>query len=228
MSSSPAPARIMDIKSRLFEGLAPSDVTSILEAAAQQRVLANTVVFRQGDPARTLYLLAEGRARHFYTTPDGHKMLLPWILPGDVFGPAALLSESSRYLVSTETVTDSFIIHWDRVCIRSLAGRHPKLRENVFSMATDLMHWAVHAHVGLACHSARERVAEALHSLAHDIGRKGRDGVELDITNEEIADAATVTRFTASRLMSEWHRRGVLKKSRGKVLLRSPEKLFTR
>jgi CRP-like cAMP-binding protein len=62
--------------------------------------------------------------------------------------------------------------------------------------------------------------------LAHDIGEKGRDGIELNLKNEELADAASVTRFTVSRLMSEWDRRGILKKSRGKVLLRSPEKLF--
>jgi CRP/FNR family transcriptional regulator, nitrogen oxide reductase regulator len=226
MSASPAPAKSTELKSRLFDGMARRDVSSILDASTQQRVFSNTVVFRQGDPARSLYLLVEGRGRYFYNTQEGRKMLMPWIMPSDIFGVAAIISDSTSYLVSTETVTESFIFQWDRSCIRGLAGRFPRLLENVFSIATDLMHWAVDAHVGLACHSARERLAQALLNLGHDIGEHGRDGIELNLTNEELADAATVTRFTASRLMSEWHRRGILKKSRGKVLLRSPDKLF--
>jgi len=226
MSTSIAPARITGLKSRLFEGIAPGDVSTILEAAAQQRVNANAVVFHQGDPARGLYLLTEGRARHFYNTPDGRKMLLPWILPGEVFGVAALLPEHTAYLVSAETVTGGYLYQWDRAGIRGLAGRYPRLLENVFAIAADLMRWAVDAHVGLLCHTAKERLAQVLMNLAQPIGRNGPDGIELEITNEELANAANVTTFTASRLMSEWHRRGVLKKGRGKVLLRSPEKLF--
>jgi CRP-like cAMP-binding protein len=227
MSSSPAPAKSADLKSRLFDGITRRDVSSILEASTLQQVFANTVVFHQGDTAHSLYLLVEGRGRYFYNTPEGRKVLLPWIMPSDIFGVATLLSDSTSYLVSTESVTDSFVFQWERVSIRGLAGRYPRLLENAFSIATDLMHWAVDAHVGLACHSARERLAQTLLNLAHDIGEKGRDGIELNLKNEELADAASVTRFTVSRLMSEWDRRGILKKSRGKVLLRSPEKLFT-
>jgi CRP-like cAMP-binding protein len=50
--------------------------------------------------------------------------------------------------------------------------------------------------------------------------------VELDVTNEELAQAANVTHFTASRLLNHWQRQGALVKTRGKILLRSPEKLL--
>ena len=63
---------------------------------------------------------------------------------------------------------------------------------------------------------------------ARTIGRKTPDGIELQITNEELANAANITPFTASRLMSKWQRDRALVKRRGKVLLRSPERLFLR
>jgi CRP-like cAMP-binding protein len=50
--------------------------------------------------------------------------------------------------------------------------------------------------------------------------------MELDVTNEELAQAANVTHFTASRLISHWQKQGALVKTRGKILLRSPEKLI--
>jgi CRP/FNR family transcriptional regulator, nitrogen oxide reductase regulator len=84
----------------------------------------------------------------------------------------------------------------------------------------------VATHVALTCHNARERLAEALVNLTRGIGQDAPGGVELDVTNEELANAANITPFTASRILSEWQRNGALVKSRGKVLLRSPERRF--
>jgi CRP-like cAMP-binding protein len=64
-----------------------------------------------------------------------------------------------------------------------------------------------------------------LGSLVCVIGHNVAGGVELDVTNEELANAANVTAFTASRVLSAWQRIGVVKKSRGKILLRQPTRL---
>jgi len=77
------------------------------------------------------------------------------------------------------------------------------------------------------CHTARQRLAHVLVSLASGIGRKGPNGIDLDITNEQLANTANVTLFTASRLMSEWQRSGAVTKTRGRVLLRHPEQLLS-
>ncbi|MFY9939849.1 MAG: helix-turn-helix domain-containing protein [Silvibacterium sp.] len=53
------------------------------------------------------------------------------------------------------------------------------------------------------------------------------EGVELNVRNEELANEANITVFTASRLLNEWQRQGILTKSRGKVVLRSPEALMS-
>jgi len=82
------------------------------------------------------------------------------------------------------------------------------------------------ANVALTCHPARQRLARVLVSLARGIGEKVLGGIELDFTNEELANAANVTLFTASRILNQWQRQGLVVKSRGKVLLPSPERLF--
>jgi hypothetical protein len=56
--------------------------------------------------------------------------------------------------------------------------------------------------------------------------KKTPGGIELRITNEELANAAAVTVFAVSKFMREWHRSGAVVKTRGKVLVRSPELLF--
>ena len=46
------------------------------------------------------------------------------------------------------------------------------------------------------------------------------------ITNEELASAAAITLFAASRFMSEWQRSGAVVKTRGKILVRSFDCLY--
>jgi len=138
------------------------------------------------------------------------------------------LSDPSTYLYSTETVTDSWVLVWDRSTIRGFIERYPRLLENALLTASDYVTWHLASHIGLACHSVRQRVARILVTLARTIGRETADGIELQITNEELANAANITLFTASRLMSKWQRDRALVKRRGKVLLRSPERLFLR
>ncbi len=139
-----------------------------------------------------------------------------------------MLSDTSSYLFSTETVTNSSVLVWDRPTIRGLVKRYPRLLENALLTASDYVDWHLASHISLACYTVRQRVAEVLVTLARTIGKETSDGVELQITNEELANAANITPFTASRLMSKWQRDRALVKRRGKVLLRLPERLFLR
>jgi len=171
-------------------------------------------------------MVVHGRARNFFLTPDGKKIVLFWIPPGETFGAAAMLLNPVNYLLSTETVKNSLILEWDHSTIRRLAARYPRLMDNVFLISFDhLTAYRAH-HLSLVCDTAGQRVAQVLANLAMGMGHKVPEGIELDVRNEELAHAANVTLFTASRLLSAWHRDGVVVKSRGKVLLRSPERLL--
>jgi CRP/FNR family transcriptional regulator, nitrogen oxide reductase regulator len=203
-----------------------SDRESILKAATPRQFLANSVVLNQGNPANNVFLLTTGRARHFFITENGDKILLNWLVPGDTFGGYAMLATPGSYLVSTETVKDSSALMWGHVTVRNLVARYPRLLDNGLLTAGDYLAWYLAANVALTCHSARQRLAEVLLSLARGIGEKVSGGIELDFTNEELANAANVTLFTASRILNQWQREGFVVKSRGKVLLRSPERLF--
>lgn len=208
-----------DFRPQFFDGLPTSDRDVILAAATRRRFSVKSVVVHQGDPAERLFLLAKGRARFFLLTQTGRKLLLHWLPPGHVFGGAAILSKPSHYLVSTEILKDSSVFVWDRITIRGLAERYPKLLDNGLEIATDYFAWHLASHVALTCHNARQRLAQALVTLADSIGQEVQGGIELDITNEEIANAANVTPFTASRLFSGWQRSRVLTKGRGKIVL---------
>src|SRR5277367_1687653 len=215
----------LDLRSRFLDGLAPAARKTILAAAAHRQFFAETVVTDQGHPAERLFLLTKGHARHFFVTADGKKLLLQWLGPGDVIGARTVLSSRSTYLVGTEVVTDSTVFTWDRTTIRGLIARHPRLLENALLVASDYVTWHLTSHIHLACYNARQRAAQVILTLARTLGQKIPGGIALQITNEELANAANVSPFTASRLISEWQRNRALLKRRGGLLLVSAERL---
>jgi len=213
-------------RSRFLDGLTRREIEIILAAGVERRFPANSVITDQGDPARYFYLLTKGRARYSFTTQEGQKNLLYWLTPGETFGSAALLSKPSQYLVSTEAVRDSSVMEWHSTIIQRMAARYPRLLENALLISADYLSWYVATHAALTGQTARQRLAHILLCLSEVIGQRVHGGVEFDVTNEELASAANITPFTASRLLSEWQRNRAIVKHRGKVVLRASERLF--
>jgi CRP-like cAMP-binding protein len=222
--------RAVDVPSNteLLRGLDRREIDEILAAARLRRFRASSVITHQGDPADQLFLLWKGRARYFVDTPNGKKLILIWITPGHIFGATALAPPPSTYLASTEAVRNSIVLIWDGPTIRALARRFPRLIINAFHTTIDYLSWYVGTHAALTSQSARERLAHVLLGYAPSIGQKVSGGIELDVTNEELAHAANITPYTTSRVISEWHRTGAVRKQRGRILLRSLERLFLR
>lgn len=213
------------LNSGFLEGLPRADVHSILAAATLRQYSANAIVLHQGDPADYCLLLKTGCARLFFMTQTGRKVLLRWLPPGEILGAAALLPRPSAYLVSTEMVKDSSAFVWRRNTIRELTVRYPKLVENALPFASDHLTWFLASHLALISNTARERLAQVLLGLAQGIGHKVPNGTLLDITNEQLANAANITLFTASRFLSEWQRSGAIVKKRGSILLHASPRL---
>jgi CRP-like cAMP-binding protein len=226
MISSAVVSTVRELKPRFLEGLAPAELKLILNAATKRRFLEGSVISYQGHSANHLFLLLEGSARYFYLTQEGQKILLRWLPPGEIFGGSTLLRRPSEYKMSTEMVKAGCALEWDRAAIRGLALRYPRLLENVLEIVSDYLDGYVAVHISLTCHTARQRLARVLVTLASGIGRRVPGGIELSVGNEDLGNAANVTTYTVSRLLSAWHRSGLLVKSRKKILLPSPEQLL--
>ncbi len=209
-----------------LQDLEAEETSTVLAAARHQKFLAKSVITNQGHPASHLFMVLTGGARSFFLTQGGQKLHVYSFPPGEVFGGMALVARASEYVVSTEAVKDTHTLVWDRATIRKLAQRYPRLMDNALSIASEYLNVSIAAQVALSCHSARQRLAEVLVGMASGVGRRVADGIELRVHNEELASAASVTTFTVSRLMSEWSRTGLVKKSRGRVLLPFPERLL--
>jgi CRP-like cAMP-binding protein len=226
MTASELASYVKRLRPPFLQDLVADQFDAVLSAARQQRFLARSVITNQGHPANHIYMILNGGARSFYLSQTGHRLQVYSYPVGEMFGGMALVARHAEYLVSTEAVKDTFTLVWDRASIRRLILRYPQMMDNAMSIASEYLNVSIANQVALSCHSARQRLAEVLVSMASGVGRRASSGIEVTVRNEELAAAANVTTFTVSRTMSEWQRAGLLSKTRGKVLLPFPERLL--
>jgi hypothetical protein len=118
--------RVMQIQSRFLEAIPGPVLDAVPSAASHRRLAAHSVVTNQEDPADYL-LLTKAGARHFFTTLGGRKLLLLWLVPGDIFGGSTLSFQPSSYLVSTQKVKASSVLVWHRK-VSQVAGECALIR----------------------------------------------------------------------------------------------------
>jgi CRP-like cAMP-binding protein len=210
---------------QFFSGLETSEIDMVLAEAVRRKFQKPEIISRADEPAASLFLIKLGSINLYTATDDGEQILLRRLVPGDIFGVASLLSEPTSYLGTTQAVNRVEILAWDHRSIRRLARTYPRLAEN--ALRTALRYVALYAkrHIRLVSNTAQERLACVLTSVGSRAGRVCPTGIEVDIKNEELASLADVNFFTASRLLKNWERKGLVEKSRGRVLIRCPEKL---
>ena len=222
----PVAAFLRERKPRFFEGLDAPEIRTILAAGTQQRFSANSVIINQGYPAGHLFLLLTGRARRFFLTEDGQKVVLLRVPPREIFGEAVLLARPVDYLLSRGSDDEQQHTGLEPRHDPQSMRANPRLMDNALLISFDYLAAYRAAHASLICNSAPQRLAQVLANLADGIGQKVPGGIELDVRNEELANEANISLFTASRLLNAWQREGILVKRRGKVLLRFPGRLL--
>lgn len=209
------------LRSRLLDGLNAEELRAILRSAREEQFPAKSVIMDQTQLANHLFLVTQGQARFFFITRDGKRILLRWLVPGDVAGIRAMFLKPEHYHVSTEALKETRVLAWDRQTLRELTTRYPRLLRNAVYVADDYLEWFITAHTALTCYTVRQRCASILKSAAMTIGEKVDSGIEVEITNEDLADASATTLFEASRFISNWRRSGVILKKRGSIIVRS-------
>jgi len=210
----------------LFSGLQDNEIKAIRNAATRREFEASRIIVMANEPADRLFLIETGFVDYYVTSDAGQDILLRRLASGDVFGQASLLARPIGYLGTAKAVQHIRVLQWKDGVIQQLAKTYPQIIEN--ALRTALRYLALYAkrHIGLVSNNAQERLACALSSLGSRTGHAVPSGVEVNIKNEDLASLADVSFFTASRILKGWDRHKVVEKSRGRIIIRSPERLL--
>jgi CRP/FNR family cyclic AMP-dependent transcriptional regulator len=92
--------RVRDLErfseNRLFEGIDAEVLKKIAPKIGVLRMQPGEIIFREGDPGDSLYLVGEGSVKISRPAPTGEHDIVGYVDPGNFFGATALLAGEPR------------------------------------------------------------------------------------------------------------------------------------
>ena len=206
---------------KLFEGLDAASLDHILSAATPSRVSAGATLFEQGDDARWLPLITEGRVKIGHLSPDGRPLTVAFLGSGEIAGCAAVFRRIP-YPATATAVVDTAVLAWARSQIETLMERYPKLAMNALRIVGGRAELMLRRLQELSTESVEQRIARALLRLAREAGRAVQSGVQVDfaLSRQDIAELSGATLYTVSRTLRAWEKDGVVESGRQRVVVR--------
>ena len=213
-------------RSAFFAGLSGAELDEVLADAARQSVRRGSTLFRQGDPAAHLYLVAEGRMKVAHVTAKGEQLVLRFMGPGDLLGCAAVFRRVP-YPATATAMTDATVLAWSASRMLRRVEEVPRLAQNSLALVGDRAESFV-ARIGeLSNDPVDVRLARHLLKLAREAGRRTAEGIEIDfpVSRQDLAELSGTTLYTVSRFMREWQDLGMVASGRQRVTIRDPGRL---
>jgi CRP/FNR family cyclic AMP-dependent transcriptional regulator len=101
----------------------------------------NSVLFREGQPARGVFVLCEGRAKLSVCSDSGKRLTLHVAVPGEVLGLSAALS-GGNYEVSAEVLDNAQVAMVKRKDLLSFLREHREACLHVVDLLSQDLHVA--------------------------------------------------------------------------------------
>jgi CRP-like cAMP-binding protein/rhodanese-related sulfurtransferase len=114
------------LKSPIFRDMPPEQLDVIARAVENKVVPENGIVFREGDPADSFYIISSGKVRIFVKSDRGFERELSILGPGDSFGEVALLTGESRS-ANVSALQETRLLVFPKDVFERIMQEHPEL-----------------------------------------------------------------------------------------------------
>ena len=126
---------------RLFCDLPADALAAFDEVKSTAPVARGTVLFREGQAARGVFVLCEGRVRISVCSESGKRLMLRMAGPGEVMGLSAALS-GSPYEITAETIDNCQVAMVKRKDLLRFLREHREACLQVVNLLSQDLHVA--------------------------------------------------------------------------------------
>lgn len=205
---------------RLFSELYDEDIAKVADIAVEKSYKKGEVIFHEDDLGSTLFILKSGAVKISICGRNGREDILKIIYPGDYFGDMSMLDGKYRSATVTALEKTASLI-MQREHFLTLINRHPHLAMNMLATMCRRLRNTDEKIASLRFADAYGKVARVLLDMAAEHGlREGeRIIVKLNLSRQEFADLAGLTRETTARILAELRQNGCIKLEKRTVVI---------
>jgi CRP-like cAMP-binding protein len=205
-----------------FERRAPLDDVdrqALLALPFEARtVSANRYIVREGDRPHGATLILDGLAFRHKVTVEGARQILSVHIPGDFVDLEGTLLRTADHNV--QALTDCEVAIIPREAVVRLIDRHGRIAHAMW--VDTLIDGAIYREwiVNVGRRDSRAGMCHLLCEFARRLevaGMGNRDGYDLPMTQEQLADALGITPVHVNRILRELDRAGLIERNKRSV-----------
>ncbi|ETN87538.1 Crp/Fnr family transcriptional regulator [Thermus sp. NMX2.A1] len=212
----------MDLKQvPLFRDLALEDLKALEHEARARRLKRGEVLFLEGEPVRSLFVVERGLIKVYKLDPEGRKQVVLHLEgPGRVLAEVALFLDRPTYPASAEALEDSQVLAIPKERFFQLVEARPPLARALIRYLARRQGQLLHLLDRLVFHEVRERLCEF---LLEKLSQEGQ-GFHLP-TNPELAALLGTVPEAVSRNLGQLYRQGLIQLKGRRVEIPNPQAL---
>lgn len=208
---------------RFSEVIAPQDRDVFMRVCPERPYGRGEAVFRAGDPALAMHVIARGRVKVTVATPEGDERILAICGPDDFIGDA-FVGEGAAYRAEAVALTEVVTCPVTREQFLQMSLKAPGFVLGVCEILSEHL-FDCRAQLASGYDPVVVRVAKVLVGLAQRFGEPDDDGwvtVAANLKQDEIASMVSATRVSVTMAMGVLRERGLVEGSRGTYRMHLP------
>lgn len=196
-------------------------------ACGRLRVLeAGQCLFRRGEATDGMYGVVQGAIRLSGTSRDGREAILAFFEPGSWIGEISTFDGLPRTHDAHAHVA-TVVLHIRVAEFDMLLARHPSLARQLLRLGCTRLRILLTAVEAFSTQSLEQRLAGRLLALSSAYGSATQQGVsiELQLSQEVLAQLIGSTRQRVNQLLKDWTRDGLVQQRYGRLAVMDETKL---
>jgi CRP-like cAMP-binding protein len=198
-----------------FASLAPEAIAAANERFREQGYAAGEIITYSDEPAASLYVVASGQVKLLHHTPAGKDILLDLLIPGEFFGNLSA-REGDTYTETAIAQTGVCVLAANSASFRAILEEHPAAALAVLDLTASRLQAAQERVRQLSAYPVEQRIAATLLRLAGKLGDEQEVGwlIQTPLSREDLAQMVGATPESASRVMSQMQKQGLINSGR--------------
>lgn len=207
----------------LFSGLEDPDLEKLGRLASPRNFSKESYIFWEGKEALGFFILLKGQVKLVKSSPDGKEYILRLVHPGETFGEAAVLAESS-YPVTAVALEDCHTLFFPKADFLNLLTASPRLARNMLATMSRLLYHLTRQLEDLSLKEVSARLARYIMDCCLEThGRIAPDlGFDLNITKTHLAAYLGTISETLSRTLARFKSMGAIAEDKGRITIKNP------
>lgn len=203
----------------LFRDLDDAAMAEVEAMTSATTCPAGQRIYEPGQTGEVLFFLKGGKVQLFRLTPDGKRLILDDVKPGQFFGEMSLLGQSTGGGFA-EATKDSVICAMSRADIVHLLEHQPDVAQRVIERLASQLQEAQSRLETMAYRRLDARLAWVLlHECEEpELAVRG-------LTQQDLAEMVGASRESVTRVLTQMVKSGWVEVSRRKIVIRDSEAL---